>query len=700
VILPKGNISKRHSRIVVKDGKFIIVDLKSTNGTYVNGKKITAPQVVKSTDKIYIGDFTIQVASGNGAAAAAEPREASAIKPKAPQKEEEIDLFGGDASPDLDAPSPAASKSAAASPGLIDDNFDQEFDAPESPKGGKGAAKKAAPAKAAPKAAEIELEDDFGGGGADIELDAPPDEPEPEPEPPKAAPPKAATAAPKKAARTPTPAPARANLSKIKPAATPVKKGAEIELEDDFGGGPDIADEPDALAPMTMTPQPAAAAPIAAGPAVVHSIAAAAPAAEPMGYEELGRHLLRTAVEGAGLRGILPAQLSNGANRGKAVEVILAEAERLKTAGRLPAGATPAELADSVASYATDLSPILDLIQDEEVVEIMIAHDRTVLADRKGMLEPTDSTLRTEAEVIELITKLGVLGGADPGVEHPLVDVRLRDGARVVAALPPLAFRGPTLTYRKTTRDFLTLERLKEDYSSLSQGMLTFVDYCVRFRKNVLLSLGPGVNASGTLNALLAQMPVEDRIVTIENGVELHVGEHKHVTALEPRAGLTSIALAHHALRLQADRVVLGHLGGVGTSEILELLAGSLEGSVAAYPSATPALAIDRLAKVELRARFEGAPEEARRLIAAALPVVIQEQKFSDNSRRLVTISELVVDESGEVRVEDIFRFKAAGVDENLLVTGSFHPTGHVPRFLEELVDRGEAEIDLEIFKE
>src|SRR5262245_60514980 len=74
VVLPKGNISKRHSRIVVKDGKFIIIDMQSTNGTYVNGKKITTPQVIKATDKIYIGDFTLQLASVNGSAVAAEGR--------------------------------------------------------------------------------------------------------------------------------------------------------------------------------------------------------------------------------------------------------------------------------------------------------------------------------------------------------------------------------------------------------------------------------------------------------------------------------------------------------------------------------------------------------------------------------------------------------------------------------------------------
>src|SRR5262245_54075679 len=68
IVLPKGNVSKCHARIVLKDGKFIIVDLKSTNGTYVNGRKITSPLVVKDSDKIYIGDFIVGVdeAAGEG----------------------------------------------------------------------------------------------------------------------------------------------------------------------------------------------------------------------------------------------------------------------------------------------------------------------------------------------------------------------------------------------------------------------------------------------------------------------------------------------------------------------------------------------------------------------------------------------------------------------------------------------------------
>src|SRR5690349_3482548 len=76
IMLSKGNVSKYHSRIVSKDGKLIIVDMKSTNGTFVNGKKIAAPQVLKPTDKIYIGDYILNVEN----AGAGESRDASLVR--------------------------------------------------------------------------------------------------------------------------------------------------------------------------------------------------------------------------------------------------------------------------------------------------------------------------------------------------------------------------------------------------------------------------------------------------------------------------------------------------------------------------------------------------------------------------------------------------------------------------------------------
>ena len=200
------------------------------------------------------------------------------------------------------------------------------------------------------------------------------------------------------------------------------------------------------------------------------------------------------------------------------------------------------------------------------------------------------------------------------------------------------------------------------------------------------------------MNALVAQMPTDDRIVTIENGVELHFGQtHRNVTALEPTAELGLLDLVRHAVTMQADRLILGELKGETTYEVLQAIGGPLEGSVVGYSARSPAEAIDRIARIELHSVFPTAIPDAKRLVAAAFPVVIQEKKFLDNSRRITAVSEVMID-GEEVVVEDIFRFKPEGVDDNLIVTGTFHATGHRPTFLEELSDRGEAEIDLSIF--
>ncbi|MEO1232645.1 MAG: FHA domain-containing protein, partial [Myxococcota bacterium] len=160
IILPKGNISKRHSRIVMKDGKFIIVDLKSTNGTYVNGKKITAPQVIKETDKVYIGDFTLQI-EREAAGLAIEDEPLAPRGRGASEAGEEIDLFGEQASMDRHAdPAPAA-------PSLIDENFDQEFEAPAAepePQSRLPQPSRRASIRPEPSPPELELDEEFGAG--------------------------------------------------------------------------------------------------------------------------------------------------------------------------------------------------------------------------------------------------------------------------------------------------------------------------------------------------------------------------------------------------------------------------------------------------------------------------------------------------------------------------------------------------------
>ena len=158
IILPKGNVSKRHSRIVLKDNRFIVVDLKSTNGTYVNGRKITSPLVVKPGDKVYIGDFILTVEDLGGAAAAAAPSGGYPPQPPAsaptpppaqpqpppsqPQRSGPPPLRPRTRSqppaptvpPEPEAPPPAAPPQRAAAPQAPPQNFEAEREPAPPPK--------------------------------------------------------------------------------------------------------------------------------------------------------------------------------------------------------------------------------------------------------------------------------------------------------------------------------------------------------------------------------------------------------------------------------------------------------------------------------------------------------------------------------------------------------------------------------------
>src|SRR5271170_2186210 len=81
LMLPKGNVSKHHARLLFRDGRFIVTDLKSTNGTYVNGRKIAQATIVREGDKIYIGDFVLRLDMvGSASADASAPADEESIR--------------------------------------------------------------------------------------------------------------------------------------------------------------------------------------------------------------------------------------------------------------------------------------------------------------------------------------------------------------------------------------------------------------------------------------------------------------------------------------------------------------------------------------------------------------------------------------------------------------------------------------------
>ena len=321
-------------------------------------------------------------------------------------------------------------------------------------------------------------------------------------------------------------------------------------------------------------------------------------------------------------------------------EAAEANVRRLQAHGIISAADDVDTLVSGVKTALTDFGVFLDLVTDEEIQEIVITHTGTILADREGQLGDSGSRIDDSARITKMIEVLGLLGGASATDFSPLIDVRLHEGARVVAATPPASFRGPTMTFRKDSREAFSLEDLVQA-DGLNENMQAFLDYCIRYRKGTMLCLGPGVSGSATLNAIGSLLSPEERVVTIEANVELMLPDHQNIVALQSNASQTVSDLAGFATALQPDRCLIGAVsGGADVRAVVEAMDGPLEGASFAYAASTPEEAIARVLNSEL-ASTGLSVAEAGAMLSTAVSIVLQEQRFADGSRRITRICEL-----------------------------------------------------------
>lgn len=352
-------------------------------------------------------------------------------------------------------------------------------------------------------------------------------------------------------------------------------------------------------------------------------------------------------------------------------------------------------LVQELTDEALGLGPLERFLADPEINEIMVVDPQTIFVEKRGKMQLTESRFTDDDSVRAAIERIVTPLGRRIDESTPLVDARLKDGSRVNAVIPPLALRGPCITIRKFAKKPLLMLDLVER-GSLTAKMAQFLERSVQIRKNIVISGGTGSGKTTLLNVLSAAIPESERVVTVEDAAELQLAQ-PHVVSLEARPpnlegkGEYSIRdLVKNALRMRPDRIVVGECRGGEAIDMLQAMNTGHEGSLTTTHANSPKEAVARIETLCLMAGLDLPVRAIRQQIAASLHLIIQQTRFSDGTRRITRIAEVVgLSDDGDVELRDIFEFRQASGEANRQPHSEFCATGYLPSFLNEFIAKG-----------
>ncbi|HVF32526.1 MAG TPA: ATPase, T2SS/T4P/T4SS family [Acidimicrobiales bacterium] len=319
----------------------------------------------------------------------------------------------------------------------------------------------------------------------------------------------------------------------------------------------------------------------------------------------------------------------------------------------LPAAAVEAAVATVVAAVA-GLGPLEPLLADPAVSDVCVNGGGAVWVERRGRLERTGLVLEP-AEVGRLIERIVAPLGLRADRSSPSVDARLPDGSRVHAVVPPLAVDGPCLTIRRFAATAVPLSSFCP-----SDDVAALLRTAVLRGLNVVVAGGTGAGKTTLLNALAAEIPAGQRILTVEDAAELRLPQ-EHVVRLESRpanaegAGHVSVReLVRNALRMRPDRIIVGECRGGEALDMLQAMNTGHDGSMTTCHANSCADALRRLETMVLLADV-GLPLVAvREQLASAVDLVVQVVRVAgaDGRRKVVAVAEVVEEgaDAGRVR--------------------------------------------------
>ena len=304
---------------------------------------------------------------------------------------------------------------------------------------------------------------------------------------------------------------------------------------------------------------------------------------------------------------------------------------------------TVTDLIHRVHSRVSGLGVLDQFLADPAIDEVMVNGAGDLWVERSGRLECTGIIIES-ATTYALLERIVAPLGLRIDRTSPLVDARLPDGSRVNGVVPPLAVDGPLITIRRFGARRVQLPEV------CSPGVAKLLEWAVQSRCNIIVSGGAGAGKTTLLNAVAAFIPLDERVVTIEDTAELRL-PGRHVVRLERRpanaegAGEISIRdLVRNALRMRPDRIVIGEVRSGEAIDMLQAMNTGHDGSLSTCHANSPIDAIRRLETLVLMGDVALPLAAVREQLRAAVDLIVHVARQTDGSRRVVSMAEPMPD--------------------------------------------------------
>ena len=629
LMLPKGNVSKHHARLLYRDGRFIVTDLKSTNGTYVNGRKITQATIVREGDKIYIGDFILRLEVPPQQAPAA-----PAIPDDAPER------VSSTRSPSLREALPSGSAPRRASQDHPVSHYPLENDPDEQSWSGDQP-----PAQAAP----------------------------PQPAPPQPAP----------AIRVPAPPRLPSPPGRDRASSAPSSRS----------GPPHVAPPVPTLGEGSQSggvQSPRAASSSSPGrPAIPpQGQTFGSPDSVQIPVQRLAAVSLLVKVEETVDLSALRNSAAPARNLIDRVERALRDTvASMRSAGEIAPQADVEVIVRDAREELLELGPLEALLSDEDVLEIHVHRHSWVSTVRASGPRRTEIPFASEASLDRILRRLCARAGAAIGDDAATVELQVLSDTQMVAAFPPMSTTGPVATLRKCVQVSQSLEDLVRS-GVMSRAMASFLGQCVAGHVNILLTVAPGADGRSLVTALTSAFRPGDHVVIAQrSGCQLELP--RNGTAVYAPPTEEGAAAVRVAARLGPDGLIVTQCEGPVASEVLDAVASGCDGVIAVMRAPSVRHALARAVPEVVGLRSGLSVDAVREWFNASFDVAVELVRLRDGRSRVARVSEPAGVEGNVIALRDIFTFTVERTASGGTVEGSFHPSGVVPKVAEDLQARG-----------